>query len=310
MHRLRRINVGKRQLPFYGGGDGSPLPRGTDVFKDLIVHLDGTEEDHIRLTQAEAIAGRFEAHLTGLYTNPLPEYAYVLAIQSTLAPMGPVLAFERQIREEGDVAVARLKERFKKIAVENEIRRIDAGASLLPRLCASAARWSDLFIATTPYRGEASLGCDALVEAVLFGSGQPIYLIPEQFKGSGAVRNVLVAWCDTRESARALAEAMPFLRVATNVRLVTVETAGLTDEHEDPINITAHLRRHGAKAEVRRIEAARRSTSEALLQEASKMAADLIVMGAYGHSRFREWTIGGTTREMIARAGIPIFVAH
>ncbi len=280
------------------------------MFKDLIVHLDGTEEDHIRLTQAEAIAGRFEAYLTGLYTNPLPEYAYVLAIQSTLAPMGPVLAFEQQIRKEGDVAVARLKERFKKIAAENEVRRIDAGASLLPRLCASAARWSDLFIATASYRGEASPGCDALVEAVLFGSGQPVYLVPEQFKGNGAVRNVLVAWRDTRESVRALAGAMPFLRVATNIRLVTIEPTGQEDEHEDPINVTAHLRRHGAKAEMRSIEAGRRSVSEALLQEASKMAADLIVMGAYGHSRFREWTIGGTTREMIARADIPILLAH
>lgn len=311
--RLRRINVGKRQLLLYGAIRHKrriAFKRGTDVFKDLIVHLDGTEEDHIRLAQAEAIAGRFEAHLTGLYTNPLPEYAYVLAIQSTLAPMGPVLAFEQQIRKEGDIAVARLKERFKKITAENEVRRIDAGASLLPRLCASAARWSDLFIATASYRGEASPGCDALVEAVLFGSGQPIYLIPEQFKGSGAVRNVLVAWRDTRESARSLAEAMPFLRVATNVHLVTVERARQEDEHEDPINITTHLRRHGAKAKVSSIEAGRRPVSEALLQEASKMAADLIVMGAYGHSRFREWTIGGTTREMIARANIPILLAH
>jgi nucleotide-binding universal stress UspA family protein len=284
--------------------------KGSNVFKDLIVHLDGTEEDSIRLTQAEAIARRFEAHLTGLYTNPLPEYAYVLAIQSTLAPMGPVLAFDQQVRKQGDVAVTRLKERFKQIVVENDVRRIDAGVSLLPGLCASAARWSDLFVATAPYRGETSAGWDALVEAVLFGSGQAIYLVPEQFRGSGAVRNILVAWRDTRESARALAEAMPFLRVATNVRLVTVDAAGESDEREDPINLTAHLGRHGAKAEVRSIEAGRRPVSEILLSEASKMAADLVVMGAYGHSRFREWTLGGTTREIIARADVPILIAH
>lgn len=274
------------------------------------MHLDGTEEDNVRLAQAEAIALRFEAHLTGLYTNPLPEYAYVLAIQSGLAPMGPVREFEQNARKECDLAVARLKERFKKIGVENEIRRIDAGASVLPRLCASAARWADLFVATAPYRGEESPGSATLVEAVLFGSGHAIYLVPEQFKARGTVRNILIGWCDTRESARAVAEAMPFLRAATNARLVMVETADLSNDHEDAVNIAVYLSRYGAKVEIRSIEAAGRSVSEVLLSEAHKMAADLIVIGAYGHSRFREWILSGTTREMIGRSDIPILIAH
>lgn len=283
---------------------------GPRVYKDLIVHLDGTEEDTIRLAQAESIARRFEAHLTGLYTNPLPEYAYVMAIQSQLAPMGPILAFDQEIRKQGDVVVGRLKERFEKIPVASDIRRIDAGVSILPRLCASAARWSDLFVATAPYRGEASPGWEALVETVLFESGQALFLVPQQYRASGTIRNILVAWRDTRESARALAEAMPLLRAATNVRLVMVDSLGEDEEHEDPLVVTAHLRYHGAKAELRSIEAKGRSVSEVLLGEAGKMAADLIVMGAYGHSRLREWMLGGTTREVVARAEVPILLAH
>jgi nucleotide-binding universal stress UspA family protein len=280
------------------------------MFKDLIVHLDGTEEDDIRLAQAEVIALRYEAHLTGLYTNPLPEYAYVLAVQSGLAPIGQLLELERQIRKEGDTVVARLKERFKKLAVRNEVRRIDAGASQLPRLCASAARWSDLFVATASYRGADSPGCDALVESVLFGSGHALYLVPERFKASDSPRNILVAWRDTRESARALDEAMPFLRSARTTRLFMVEEAERNDDAEDAVNIAAHLSRHGTKAEIRSARASGRPISEVLLEEASKMAADLVVMGGYGHSRWSEWILGGTTREMIAHAEVPILIAH
>jgi nucleotide-binding universal stress UspA family protein len=280
------------------------------MFKDLIVHLDGTGEDNVRLAQAEAIALRFEAHLIGLFTNPLPEYAYVLAVQSGLAPMGPVIELERQLRKDGDVVVGRLKERFKKLAIQTEVRRIDAGASELPRLCASAARWSDLFIATASYRGEDSPGCDALVESVLFGSGHAVYLIPEQFETSGIARNILVAWRDTRESARALAEAMPFLRTAINARLFMVNEGNESDDHEDALNMAAHLRRYGVKAELRSGKAAGRRVSEVLLEEARKISADLIVMGGYGHSRWSEWILGGTTREMIAGAKVPILISH
>lgn len=280
------------------------------MFKDLIVHLDGTGEDNVRLAQAEAIALRFEAHLIGLFTNPLPEYAYVLAIQSGLAPTEPLVELEQELRKDGDVAVTRLKERFKKLAIQSEVRRIDAGASELPRLCASAARWSDLFVATASYRGEDSPGCDALVESVLFGSGHAVYLVPERFKTSGMARNILVAWRDTRESARALAEAMPFLRTATNARLVTVNEGDGSGDYEDALNIAAHLRRYGVKIDLRSVKASGRRVSEVLLEEVRKTSTDLIVMGAYGHSRWSERILGGTTHEMIAGVEVPIFIAH
>lgn len=278
------------------------------MLKDLIVHLDGTEEDNVRLAQAEAIGLNFKSHLIGLYTNPLPEYAYVLAIQSGLAPMAPVIEIEQQIRKEGDVVMGRLNERFKKMGGTNEIRRVDAGMSELPGLCASQARGADLFVATTPYRS--SVGWDALVEAVIFESGHAIYVVPEQFKVQGTSRNILVAWSNTRESARALSEAIPFLRDATTVGLVTVETADGGDRPEDRPNIAPHLSRHRINSEIRSVEAAGRSVSEVLLSEAHKMNAGLIVMGAYGHSRFREWVLGGTTREIIAGSDIPILIAH
>lgn len=279
------------------------------MLRDLIVHLDGTEEDDVRLAHAETIARRYEAYLIGLYTNPLPEYGYVLAIQSGLADLGPVIALEHEIRKHGDLVQARLKGRFNQLKIENEVRRIDAGGSELPEHCASAARQADLFIATAPYRGEESPGSGPLVEAVLFGSGHSIYLVPEKFKTNGLVHNVLIAWSNTREAARAIAEAVPFLRGATTVRLVSVGP-DQDNAKAELSDLAVHLARYGAKIEPRSIDRAGRSVADVLLNEAKNMAADLIVMGAYGHSRFREWVLGGTTREMIARSEVPLLVAH
>jgi nucleotide-binding universal stress UspA family protein len=276
------------------------------MLKDIIVHLDGSEEGDMRLVQAEAIARNFHAHLIGLYTNPLPEYPYVLAIQSGLAPAEPTFEFEQAARKRGDLAIARIKEHFAPLAFSHEIRRIDAGLSELPLLCASQARWADLFISILPYHGASSW--DEVVETVLFESGHAVYLMPPQFKATGSARNVLIAWRDTRESARAIVEALPFLAAATHVRIVTIDVPA--ERHESVSAVMAYLDHHRVKAEFRSARAADESVAAALLNEAHAINADLVIMGAYGHSRFREWVLGGTTRGMIERSDLPILLAH
>lgn len=276
------------------------------MLKDIIVHLDGSEEGDIRLAQTEAIATQFHARLIGLYTNPLPEYPYVLAIQSGLAPAEPIFEFEKAARERGDLAMARIKEHFAHLTISHDIRRIDAGLSELPSFCASQARWADLFVSILPYHGESSW--DELVETVLFESGHAVYLIPPQFKAKGSIRNILVAWRDTRESARAIVEAIPFMKAAGRVRIATVDSE--RENSKIASALTTYLDRHDVKAEFRSIAASDKTIADVLLNEAHAMEADLIVMGAYGHSRFREWILGGTTREMIERSDLPILLAH
>lgn len=276
------------------------------MLKDIIVHLDGSEEGDIRLAHAEAIATNYHARLIGLYTNPLPEYPYVLAIQSGLAPAEPIFEFEKAARERGDLAMARIKEHFAHLTISHEVRRIDAGLSELPSFCASQARWADLFISILPYHGASSW--DEVVETVLFESGHAVYLIPPQFKPSGSIRNVLIAWRNTRELARAIVEAIPFLKTAVRVHIVTADLP--TESSDSASSVTAYLDRHNIKAEFRSITATDKDIADVLLNEAHAIEADLIVMGAYGHSRFREWILGGTTREMIERSDLPILLAH
>jgi nucleotide-binding universal stress UspA family protein len=280
------------------------------MFKDLIVHLDGGEEDEVRIAHAEAIASRCEAHLTGLFVNPLPEYAYVLAIQSGFAPAGLIADLDTNVRRGGGIAVARLKERWTRIGVPNEMRCLEAGVSVLPSLCASEARWADLYVATSPYRYGAAPGWESLVESVLFESGRGVYLIPPQCKVRQAIRSVLVAWRGTRESARAIAEALPLLQASTVTRIVMVNSSEPNDRNVRGSDIAAHLDRHGIKVELTSLEAGEETVAGTLLNEAHRMSADLIVMGGYGHSRLREWILGGTTREMIEGSDIPILMAH
>ena len=141
------------------------------MLKDVMVHLDGSEEDEFRLRHAEAIAAGGQTRIIGLYTNTLPEYAYVMAIQSGLAPMEPVVELAERVRKTGDRAVAALTERCKGLAVPTEICRIEALPSEMPRLCVSKARCADLFVATAPYQREDLPIWDELIESVMFRVG-------------------------------------------------------------------------------------------------------------------------------------------
>ncbi|MGP8231863.1 MAG: universal stress protein [Methylovirgula sp.] len=279
------------------------------MLKDIMVHLDGGTEDDIRLAHAAKLAFSLcSPHLIGLYTNPLPEYAYVLAVQSGLAPMEPIIEAEEQLRKAGDVTVAELTQKLAKIAIPGTIRRLDVGASQVVGLGVAEAHWADLFVASVPYQCEPILYWDQLVEAVMFESGHGIYLIPAASKAPPELNSILIAWKPTREAAHAIAEALPLLKAAKNIRLVTIDSE--EDAVPETSRIVDYFKHHGIDVEVRTLASERKSVPEILLREAHSINAGLIVMGAYGHSRLREWILGGATREIIEKSDIPVLLAH
>ena len=276
------------------------------MLKDIMAHLDGSANDAVRLAHATKIASLHGARLIGLYTNPLPEYAYVLAVQSGLAPMEPVIEGEERMRKNGDRVVADIEQKLAKLPVPSAIRRLDVGASQIIAQCVTEAQWADLFVAVAPYRHEYALYWDDLVEAVMFESGHGIYLIPDTGHPAPDFENVLIAWQPTREAARAIHEALPFLKTSKTVRLAI---ANPDWTFQAPV-IVDYFHRHGVSVEIAILESKEKSVPDILLDEAHGMKAGLIVLGAYGHSRFREWVLGGTTREMIERSDIPLLMAH
>jgi nucleotide-binding universal stress UspA family protein len=281
----------------------TPLAAG---YKDIAAHLDGTPEDETRLAHAEFIAALFCAHLTGLYTNRLPDIADYSAPTSLIT----YVELENQLRADGEVVRKKLAERFERLGVPNELRKIEAMAGDLGRVVATEARWSDLFVASCPY-GAGAGKWSSLIEDVIFEGGHGILLVPEKIKPREAIRTVVIGWLNAREAARAIAEALPLLRLATATHLVCVEEdAAGAGPAMALFDIAAHLDRHGVTVNVKMISDAPRDAAEAMLKEAHRVSADLIVAGAYGHSRLREWILGGATRELIGRSDIPLLMAH
>jgi nucleotide-binding universal stress UspA family protein len=285
--------------------------RAIEGFRDLMVHLDNTAEDEVRIAHAEAIAGMCGAHLTGIYTTLLPDYGMVSVGDATGAAISALVEVEEQARREGAEASKLFSKRFSRLGVPGELRRVDASPGEMVRHVVTEARWSDLFVATCPYRDDAASGWDEILETVLFEGGHSVYFVPPGMKPRPRLNRVMIAWSDTRQSARAVAEALPFLRASSDVEIVVVES-----KHEAnasgyvATDIAAHLDRHGTKVTIRPVEQEHWSVSEALLEQVLDRSADLVVMGAYGHSRWREWIMGGTTREMLQTSTVPLLMAH
>lgn len=275
------------------------------MIKDIAVHLTGSPEDATRLAHAAGVARVFDAHVTGLQLHELPE---LLAITD---PSGS--EFLRQLIEQSNQraqAVGAVIERqCDELGLRHELRRLDAYPGRAGQVLAAAARQSDLFLGTRPYGDPGK--AEWIEETVMFESGRPCLFIPPGYPAGAEFRNILVAWKDTREAARAVADALPFLRKAGSVVVAIVEEGPASErEGRAPAgDIGRYLSRHGVKAEVHVVNGWNK-VGDAILNEGVRTGAHLIVMGAYGHSRVREWILGGATREVLSHASIPVLVAH
>lgn len=276
------------------------------MIKDIAVHLTGSSEDAVRIAHAIGVARTLDAHLTGLYLNQMPD------ILSITDPSGS--AFLQRLVEQSvaqaAVTMEALHSQFRQLGVTYELRRIDVYPRQVGDVLASEARQSDLFLATRPY-GNPNRE-QWVEEAVLFQSGRPCLFVPPSFKGHADYKNVLVAWKNTREAARAVADALPLLKKAKSVVIAIVdEERGAAEEQRSAPDqdIGRYMSRHGINAEVHVVDGWT-SAGAALLNEAVRTASDLVVMGAYGHSRLREWMLGGATRDVLKSATIPVLVAH
>lgn len=274
------------------------------MIADLVVHLTGSKEDDVRLAYAEHIARTFNAHLTGLQVHRLPE------LIATTEPAGSAFLQEllAQSHERAQATTDALKEKFAAFSVSAEVRCIDAYRGTVGNQLATYARTADLFIGTRPY-GDPGRE-DFIEEQVLFGSGHGCLFVSPGGTPPSSYSVILVAWKETEEAARAVSEALPFLKQADEV-IVALFEEGASEQFriEAGADIGRHLSRHGVATEIRKI-GGWANTGEAILNEAKRIGADMIVMGGYGHSRFREWVLGGATRHVLANATVPVLMAH
>lgn len=279
------------------------------MIKDILVHLDDSDDDGARLAYTAGLAGLFDAHVTALYANLIPQI--VLAGDGGMLGMDMAIEVENEARAHGETAMDRIMGLIETVPGPHDLKRLDVHSEMAGQALAVEARLYDLFVATRPYGHDRETLTAPAVEGVLFESGRPCLFLPPHSNPPARFGTVLLAWKSSRQAARAVAAAMPLLHKAAKIVVAMVDDGKATDsaDPERGTGILTYLTRHGLAAELKLLSRDER-VSKTLLDEAGRSGADLIVMGGYGHSRLAEWVLGGTTRALLSQAQLPVLVGH
>jgi nucleotide-binding universal stress UspA family protein len=278
-------------------------------WKDVLAIVADATHDEPALKLAETLAARFDAHLAAAFLTALPDEP--LAYEPTVVA-GVWAELLGRARTEAEAERKKVETRLASLSRPCELRSAEALARDLGRVAAVHARYADIVVLTRPLEGQGGDVREEIVEGVLFHSGRPALIAPPGWKGGDVGKRVLVAWDASREATRALSDAAPLIADAATIAIVTVDARPKMFGHGDQpgANIAAHLSRRGLPADVRNIDGLGRAPAAALLEEARTLGADLIVMGAYGHSRLREMVFGGATRDLLRTADVPLLMSH
>jgi len=276
------------------------------MIKDLVVNLTvGTDRDPAAQF-AISIAAKFEAHVAGI------AFAYDPVITPTVLDGLSASWLDAQ-RAENLAATQQAVDRFeaaaKREGLSAEHRIIEANLGRAANLFGRIARRFDVAVIgqTDP---EQALPDDLLIEAALFESGRPTVVVPYIQKDDLKLGRVLACWDGSRHAARAIADSLPFLVRAERVEIVMVASGDRKMDELPGADLGEHLARHGLTVEVKRLVAADLDVSNVILSYAADCGADLIVMGGYGHSRLREFILGGATRGILRSMTVPVLMAH
>ena len=271
------------------------------IYRTLLLQLDlyGPIDEKVHF--GWDLANRLEADLIG-----------VAACDIAIPPMaysgGAVIDTDFAAREAADIE-ARLnaaKERFMTLTKDSNRASWRGDVANPDHFLARQARAADLILTGAAGAGEA--GSIDVGEAIL-ATGRPILTIAEGEKPLQA-KKILVAWKDAREARRALTDAMPFLVNADEVVVATVDEQDRKAASESLSDVVRFLIKHGAKARQQMIEADGRSIGEVLVESTLELGADLLVSGGFGHSRLREWILGGATRSLLADRRVNRFLSN
>ncbi|MBJ3776595.1 universal stress protein [Acuticoccus mangrovi] len=274
--------------------------------KTILVLVAQGEEGGELLSEAAALAVAREAHLVALTVGlePTPAYSGLPDI-----PMDGYFMDLETVRQELKDTVAWMNERLAPTGASFEVRGIIATAGAAGVAVARQARYADLVILP---RADSDGNWHQLVDAALFESGRPVILWPRGASLDKIGARVLIAWDAGAEAARAVGGGLDIIAGAEDVRVVTIDPRVGADSHgEEPgADLATMLARHGLPVTVDAIPRENRSVAEAILHHAKGMGADVIVAGAYGHSRLGEIILGGPTRDLMDATDRPLLMAH
>lgn len=279
------------------------------MFKDILIPYVNEDSLEAPLRAATALADAADGHLAVLVTvdvpTPMPSDWGAMAYDV-------YARLHEEARRRAEERAEAVRTRFAHATPSIEVRTAEA-VSLYPQNTAAMhARYADLTVLPGMHRDGDNLALHDHFHDVLRHSGRPVLVVPEGASLPVPPKCAVIGWKPTREAARAVADAMPLLRRAERVDVVVIDPAvGESAYGSDPgADIAAHLARHGLRVEVTVRPSMNYSVAYALLDHARTVGADLLVAGGYGHSRLREAVLGGSTRELLETAHLPVLFSH
>jgi nucleotide-binding universal stress UspA family protein len=275
-------------------------------FKTILVHVDSGRAAPTRLKLAADLAGRFAAHVIGLYVRqPFQAPAFTDA--------GPAMdslyeTYESAVSSDTALATAAFRDAISSKGISSEWQVADGP---IDEAVVAHARYADLVIVgqAEPDGGAPSTPAD-LAEEVALASERPVLIVPHIGVARPPARKAMLCWNGSREAARAAAGALPLLKGADKVIVLMIDPKKPTDGEAPGAGVAAWLGRHGVKVVLQRDTAADSDVGGVILSRAADHDVDLIVMGVYGHSRMREMVLGGASRTLLASMTAPLLVAH
>jgi len=270
---------------------------------DILVHLRSHDGESQAATAALALARRLDAYVYGLYVAPMGSVAFSTP-ETVVFQVHEADHLYAEALAQGDWWRSTLEQH--RVAGEWLV----AQGEPVEAIC-HAARWCDLVVAKRPVLNpDAPLGWGT-VSRTVFGAGVPVLVVPEAAKIGELGARILIAWNHSREATRAIRGALPLLQRAQQVTVLDgAEQQSLVGaRHMPQLDLTDYFRRHEITAEFRSF-APRSDYGAGILDAAHAMQADLIIMGAWGHSRIAELVLGGATRHLFQHSDLPLFVAH
>ena len=274
-----------------------------DIIVQLNSHPDPTPDWAIEA--AASIANRFGARLSvGLCQVEIPDVSSWLARQ--LIRADEVIAAENRKSQE---AARALLARFREVVPAD--RR---GEEIVVHLPALVSHWQlaerirsrDLIV--VPVYGHAETR--SVIEGLVFDTGRPVLALPPASGPDHAFRRIIIGWDNSRAAARALADSLPFCAQAETVVIAQVTGDKELSEAASPANVVRHLAAHGVSAVTQDVPAGDLDAGQALIDHCRETAGDLLVLGAYGHTRAREFILGGATRSILAEFDMPVLLSH
>ena len=280
------------------------------MYKDIVVPITGNPSDKFAVNVALDLAAAHEARLSVLELLSLP------MPPTTPYGMMPDMGMTDVYRELHQQALRNVKAWQDTLAgetVSHEVRLVEAMFTEPAQLAAHHAHCADLAVmgGMTGDSSASDLARDFFA-GLLMRSGRPVLVVTPHCKTDVPPRRIVVAWHPGSGCARAVHDALPLLKRAEHVDVLVVDPVGGERGHGDKpgADMTEHLLRHGVQADVRVLQSGGNRIATVLLDHARDSRANMLVVGGYGHSRLREWALGGVTRELLFSASLPVFYSH